>query len=443
MSKPQVSLAVMGPSQCGKTTALGKLCALSGAFEEVEHQQCQDLAWELGRPGYSHGWMLDRLPEERELGSTLTSHMQRFESAHCSYCAFDTPGREDLSREVLSVTSLADVAVLVLSATTGEWEAAVESGRVKEIALDSFTMGIKHVVVWVTKMDDFTVQFDMARYEEIKKAVTQFLKDVGYKPKDPFPVVPIGGRSGENLTSKSTEMPWYAGHSALEALDSLNEMNRPAEKPLRLPVLKVHDHPEAGCIIVGRVETGSIRSGLKVIFAPGGLVGEVKSVFRGGKKISEASGGDVVSVNLGGVDPSQLRRGMVASTSSDAAADAETFLAQVVVFDHPGQIRTGYCPAITVHTSQVPCEFEELLSKVDRKTGNDSETHPASAKSGEVIKVKMRPRSLVCVEPFSAYPPLGRFAIRDQGKTVGVGVIKEVTKRPVPKPRSENSYFDS
>eukprot|EP00913_Durusdinium_trenchii_P030929 g28968.t1 len=87
MSKPQVSLAVMGPSQCGKTTALGKLCALSGAFEE-------DLAWELGRPGYSHGWMLDRLPEERELGSTLTSHMQRFESAHCSYCAFDTPGRE-------------------------------------------------------------------------------------------------------------------------------------------------------------------------------------------------------------------------------------------------------------------------------------------------------------------------------------------------------------
>eukprot|EP00913_Durusdinium_trenchii_P030931 g28969.t2 len=188
-------------------------------------------------------------------------------------------------------------------------------------------------------------------------------------------------------------------------------------------VMAVHDHPEAGCIIVGRVETGSIRSGLKVIFAPGGLVGEVKSVFRGGKKISEASGGDVVSVNLGGVDPSQLRRGMVASTSSDAAADAETFLAQdreraprptgcdvkprpteVVVFDHPGQIRTGYCPAITVHTSQVPCEFEELLSKVDRKTGNDSETHPASAKSGEVIKVKMRPRSLVCVEPFSAYP---------------------------------------
>jgi len=441
MAKPQVSLAVMGPSQTGKTTALAKLCASLDAFESEAHRQVQDLAWELGRPAYAHGWMLDRLQEERELGSTVLSNMQRFESSTCSYCAFDTPGREDLARNLLGVTSLADVAVLVVSAAQGEWEASVDSGRIKEIALGSFTMGIKHVVVWVTKMDDVTVQFDSARYEEIKKAVTAYLKDVGYKQKD-VPVVPIAGLSGENLTCKSSEMTWYAGHSAVEALDSLGEMNRPAEKPLRLPILKVHDHPEVGCVIVGRVETGSVRSGNKVIFSPSGLVGDVKSVFRAGQKISEAKGGDVVSVNLGGVEACELRRGMVASSSSDAAADAETFIAQVVVFEHPGQIRPGYCPAITVHTSQVPCEFEELLSRVDRKTGTDAETNPASAKSGEIVKVKMRPRSLVCVESFQAYPPLGRFAIRDHGKLVGVGVIKEVTKRPVPKPKSENQYFD-
>lgn len=441
MAKAQVSLAVMGPSQSGKTTVLGKLSASLDAFDPEAHRQVQDLAWELGRPAYAHGWMLDRLQDERELGSTVLSSMQRFESSNCSYCAFDTPGRQDLARNYLSVMSLADVAVLVVSAAQGEWEAAVDSGTVKGLALDSFTMGIKHVVVWVTKMDDYTVQFDSARYEEIKKAMTAFLKEVGYKLKD-LPVIPVAGLSGENLTSKSSEMPWYAGHSAIEALDSLGEMNRPAEKPLRLPVLKVHDVPDVGCVIVGRVETGSIRPGIKVIFSPSGLVAEVKSLLRAGKKLSEAQGGDVVSVNLSGVEACELRRCMVASNSSDVAADAESFMAQVVVFDHPG-IRAGYCPAIMVHTSQVPCEFEELLSRVDRKTGNDAEAHPASAKSGEVVKVKMRPRGLVCVESFSAYPPLGRFAIRDHGKTVGVGVIKEVTKRPVPKPRSENQYFDS
>eukprot|EP00438_Fugacium_kawagutii_P030878 Skav213469 [mRNA] locus=scaffold3211:203869:208830:- [translate_table: standard] len=105
-------------------------------------------------------------------------------------------------------------------------------------------------------------------------------------------------------------------------------MNRPAEKPLRLPVWKVHDVPDVGCVIVGRVETGSIRPGTKVIFSPSGLVAEVKGVLRAGKKISEAQGGDVVSVNLGGVEPSELRRGMVASNSSDVASDAETFMAQ-------------------------------------------------------------------------------------------------------------------
>lgn len=373
--------------------------------------------------------------------------LQMFKSQSCVYSAFDTPGREEFVSNFLSITSLADAAVMVVSAASGEWEMAVESGRARELALDCFTMGIKHVLVWVTKMDDFTVQFEAARFEEIKKAVTAYLKDVGYKQKD-VPVIPVAGLSGENLLSKSAEMPWYAGHTAIESLDALGSMNRPAEKPLRLPVLKVHDQPKAGTVVVGRIETGSIRIGIKVIFSPSGLVSEVRSIYKAGEPVNDAREGDIVSVGLGSGDeseqlrPSDIRRGMVISGSTDPAADAETFLAQVVVLNHPGVIRAGYCPAIAVHTAQVPCEFEELLSKVDRKTGKDAENNPTSAKTGDVVTVKMRPRALVCVETFSAYPPLGRFAIRDHGRTVGVGVIKEVNKRPVPKPRSHNQYFD-
>jgi len=137
---------------------------------------------------------------------------------------------------------------------------------------------------------------------------------------------------------------------------------------------------------------------------------------------------------------------MVASSgSNDPAADAESFLAQIVVLHHPGEIRQGYCPQIAVGTAQVPCEFEELLSKIDRKTGKEIEKNPESVKTGEVLTAMMRPRLPVCVEPFSAYPTLGRFAVRDHQKTVAVGVVKEVTKRPIPKVRTgdENTYFSS
>lgn len=136
---------------------------------------------------------------------------------------------------------------------------------------------------------------------------------------------------------------------------------------------------------------------------------------------------------------------MVASFSTnDPAADCEAMIAQVVVLDHPGSIRAGYCPQIAVHTAQVPCEFEELLSKIDRKTGKETEANPECAKTGDVVSVRMRPIDKVCIEVFSAYPSLGRFTIRDHGRTVAVGVVKEVTKRPIPKVRSgkENTYFD-
>merc|ERR1719388_552794 len=135
---------------------------------------------------------------------------------------------------------------------------------------------------------------------------------------------------------------------------------------------------------------------------------------------------------------------ILSSASNDPAAHAESILAQVIVLDHPGEIRVGYCPSIAVHTAQVPCEFEELLSKIDRKTGKETEANPTSVKTGEVVSVRMRPIDKVCIEVFSAYPSLGRFTIRDHGRTVAVGVVKEVTKRPIPKVRSgkENTYFD-
>jgi len=443
--KPSISLAFVGPESCGKTTALAHLVHLLGGFAEEGAKECEDLARELGRPYRDHAWMLDALSEERERDLTIESSLQTFESGSFRFTAIDTPGKADFAKNVLSVTSLADIAVLVVSAAPGEWEAGLDSGRVREQLLCCFTMGIKHVAVLVTKMDDLAVSFASSRFEDIKKVVDKFLKEVGFKQKD-TPFVPVSGISGANLVTKAGETDWYAGPPLVDALDSLGPINRPAEKPLRLPVLKVYDVAGTGTVVVGRVETGQLRSGSKVVFSPGGQTGEVESIRIDGKDVSEAKGGDIVSFSLGDeVAASDLRRGMVVSNSTnDPAADCEWMVAQVVVLDHPGSIRAGYCPSIAVHTAQVPCEFEELLAKIDRKTGKDLEANPECAKSGDVVTVRMRPINKVCIEAFSAYPSLGRFTVRDNGRCIAVGVVKEVTKRPIPKVQSgnENTYFE-
>mmetsp|Transcript_72232 Transcript_72232/g.223173 ORF Transcript_72232/g.223173 Transcript_72232/m.223173 type:complete len:446 (-) Transcript_72232:46-1383(-) len=445
MAKPAISLAFIGPQGSGKSTALGRLCQLRGGFSEEEGQACKGLAKDLGCTAGEYAWMLDRLRTERERGTTVGASVVHFDSESFSYTAVDTPGNAAFSKNLLAVTSMADVAVLVAPAAHGEWEAAVDSGRARELALCSFTMGIKNILVLVTKLDDVALEDPSARFEEVKKVASTFLKEVGYKQKD-VPFVPVSGLHGDNLASRSAEMGWYSGKPVVEVLDEMGPINRPAEKPLRLPVLKVHESEEAGTVIVGRVETGTVRTGIKVILSPGGALGEVRSVHKDGERVNEARGGDIVGVSIGsGTKARDIRRGMVASSMSDPAAEAEHFLAQVVVLDHPGSIRNGYCPAIAVHTAQVPCEFEELLAKIDRKTGKECETAPAEARTGEVVTVRMRPCKPVCVEPFSAYPSLGRFAIRDHGRTVAVGVIKEVTKRAIPKskPTGANEYFDS
>jgi len=446
--KVGVSLAVVGAHGSGKTTALSRLCDLLGAFpDEAQQKECRGLARELGPTACEHTWMLDRLTEERERGMTIEARLQKFESGSFRYTAIDTPGSEELAKNMLSVTSLADVAVLVVSAAAGEWETCVDSGRLRELALCCFTMGIKHVAVLVTKMDDVSVQYSCARFEEIKKVVNNFLREVGYKKDPPAPFVPVSGLAADNLTTKSSAMAWYGGATVVDALDALGPINRPAEKPLRLPVLKVHEIAGTGTVVVGRVETGSLRVGIKAIFSPGGQIAEVRSIEANGERVTEARGGDIVGFSLGGgIRPGDIRRGMVASYSTnDPAADAEVFLAQVVVLDVAGEIRAGYCPSIAIHTAQVPCEFEELIGRIDRKTGKEVEAAPQSVKTGDVVTVRVRPRTQVCVEAFSAYPSLGRFAVRDHGRTVAVGVVKEVTKRPIPKVKTgmENQYFDS
>jgi len=331
---------------------------------------------------------------------------------------------------MITGTSQADCAILVVASGQGEFEAGIsKEGQTREHALLAFTLGVKQMIVCVNKMDDGSVMYSEARYNEIQEEVSAYLKKVGYKPAK-IPFVPISGWAGDNMIERSTNMPWYKGPFLLEALDQVNPPKRPSDKPLRLPLQDVYKIGGIGTVPVGRVETGLLKPGMVVTFAPSGLSTEVKSVEMHHESLPEAGPGDNVGFNVKNVSVKELRRGFVASDSKrDPASAIERFEAQVIVLNHPGQIGNGYAPVLDCHTAHVACKFATIKQKMDRRSGKVLEEMPKFVKSGDACMLDMEPSKPMCVESFEAYPPLGRFAVRDMRQTVAVGVIKSVTKK--------------
>merc|ERR1712241_1507526 len=303
-----------------------------------------------------------------------------------------------------------------------------KDGQTREHALLAFTLGVKQMIVAMNKRDDKTVNYAESRYNEIKSEVFQYLKKVGYKPMK-IPFVPISGWVGDNMIDKSTNMPWYKGPYLLEALDKVNPPKRPSDKALRLPLQDVYKIGGIGTVPVGRVETGIIKPGIHAAFAPSKVVAEIKSVEMHHESLPSAQPGDNVGFNVKNVAVKDLRRGYVASDSKkDAAVGVKSFEAQVIVMNHPGQISNGYSPVLDCHTAHVACKFANIKEKMDRRSGKKLEDNPKFVKTGDACIVDLEPTKPLCVESFTDFPPLGRFAVRDMRQTVAVGVIKSTVK---------------
>jgi elongation factor 1-alpha len=267
------------------------------------------------------------------------------------------------------------------------------------------------------------------RYNEIQREVSGYLKKVGYNPKN-IPFVPISGFHGDNMVDRTDKMPWYKGPTLLEALDDIKPPKRPMDKPLRVPLQDVYKIGGIGTVPVGRVETGVLKPGMVVTFAPVNVTTEVKSVEMHHEALPEAVPGDNVGFNVKNVSIKDIRRGNVAGDSKkDPPQETEDFTAQVIILNHPGQIHAGYAPVLDCHTAHIACKFKELIEKVDRRSGKKMEDNPKAVKSGDAAMVLLIPSKPMCVETFTDYPPLGRFAVRDMRQTVAVGVIKAVTRK--------------
>ncbi|KAL2757758.1 hypothetical protein ACRALDRAFT_1054920 [Sodiomyces alcalophilus JCM 7366] len=438
--KPHLNIVVIGHVDSGKSTTTGHLIYQCGGIDKRTIEKFEKEAAELGKGSFKYAWVLDKLKAERERGITIDIALWKFETPKYHVTVIDAPGHRDFIKNMITGTSQADLAILIIAAGTGEFEAGIsKDGQTREHALLAFTLGVRNLIVAINKMD--TAKWSEDRYNEIIKETSNFIKKVGYNPKN-VAFVPISGFHGDNMINATTNMPWYkgweregpkgaklTGKTILEAIDSVPPPTRPTEKPLRLPLQDVYKIGGIGTVPVGRIETGILKPGMVVTFAPSNVTTEVKSVEMHHEQLAQGVPGDNVGFNVKNVSVKDIRRGNVAGDSkNDPPSGAASFTAQVIVLNHPGQVGAGYAPVLDCHTAHIACKFAELKEKIDRRTGKSVEDNPKFIKSGDAAIVKMVPSKPMCVESFTEYPPLGRFAVRDMRQTVAVGVIKSVEK---------------
>jgi len=418
--KEHLNIAMIGHVDHGKSTLIGRLLYEAGEVPEHIIEKYRKEAQEKGKATFEFAWVMDRLKEERERGITIDVAHRKFNTQKYEITIVDCPGHRDFVKNMITGASQADGAILVVDAKDGV------QAQTKEHVFLARTLGINQMIVAINKMD--AVDYDQNRYNEVKEDVKKLLQMVGYKV-DEIPFIPSSAYYGDNVYKKSDKTPWYDGPTFFEALDQFKPPEKPVDKPLRIPVQDVYSISGVGTVPVGRVETGVLKTGDKIIFEPPSVSGEVKSIEMHHEAIPEAVPGDNIGFNVRGISKNDIRRGDVCGHPDNPPTVVRDFTAQIVVLQHPTAITVGYTPVIHAHTAQVACRFVELQKKLDPRTGQVKEENPQFVKTGDAAVVKLEPTRPMVIEKVKEIPPLGRFAIRDMGMTVAAGMVLDLTPR--------------
>jgi len=406
---------------------MGALLIETGAVTDREARELEKLAKEYDRDSWSYAFVFDKLKEERQRGITIDLAFRKFETPNKYFTIIDAPGHADFVKNMITGASQADAAILVVSGKKGEMEVGIAAnGQTREHAYLAQTLGVKQLVVAINKADNYDYSED--RYKEVKEAVSDLLKNIGF-PVKKIPFVPVSGLMMENLSKKSDKMPWYDGPTLIDAIDQFEIPPKPTDKPLRLPIQDAYRIKGTGVVPVGRVETGVLKKGDKIIIMPTEFKGEIRSIEMHHEEIPQAVPGDNVGFSIRGLEMKDVGRGDCLGHPNDPPTiitPKGNWTGQIIVIWHPTAIAQGYTPVIHAHTAQVAAKFIELSKKLDQKTGAVIEDSPKFIKRNEAAIIKLQPIKKMCLERYDKFAELGRFAVRDMGRTVAVGIVKDL-----------------
>ncbi|MEM0166868.1 MAG: translation elongation factor EF-1 subunit alpha [Thermoplasmata archaeon] len=420
VNKPHLNVVFIGHVDHGKSTTVGRLLLDTGAIDPRIIEQYRKEAVEKGKATFEFAWVMDRLKEERERGVTIDVAHREFQSNKYYITIIDAPGHRDFVKNMITGTSQADAAILVVSAKEGVQE------QTREHTFLARALGVPQIVVAINKMDATTPPYSQDAYNNVKTEMEKLLKTVGYRD---VIFVPISGYVGDNVVKPSPNLPWYKGPTLVEAFDMLKIPEKPIDKPLRIPVQDVYSITGIGTVPVGRVETGVLNVNDTVIFMPANKTGEVKSIEMHHQPLPRAEPGDNIGFNVRGISKNDIKRGDVCGKVDNPPTVVQEFTAQIVVLNHPSVISPGYTPVFHVHTAQVACTISEIVKTLDPRTNATKQEKPDFIKTGDVAIVKVTPTRPLVIEKSSEIPQLGRFAIRDMGITVAAGLCIDLVKK--------------
>lgn len=457
-NKSHVSIVVIGHVDSGKSTTTGHLVYKCGGVDRRTIEKFEKEATEMNRASFKYAWVLDRTNQERSRGITIDCTVVQLSTEHVACTIIDAPGHKDFIKNMLSGTSQADYAVIVVPASKGEFETAIgESGCVRQQCKLAFTMGIRYAVVFVNKMD--TVEYDEGRFNEITDFMLGLLKRIGFSLPQ-IAILPGSGLQGDNIDKPSENIKWFKewsytytlpdkstktvkGKSLYDWFNTLHTPPREVDKDLRGTINDSFKVGGIGTVAVGRIIAGILKPNDVVHISPVEITTDVKSIEMHHQQLDQAEPGDNIGFNLKGVAARDLRRGcLFGHATKNPPKEASMFTATVMAIEKIGSdsgIREGYCPVLDVHSAHLPVKVTKIISVAHKKTkaaeGAPVEAAPVDdsgvlcIKREESGQVELTPQKPVSVESFADYAALGRFSMRDSNKTVAVGVIKSVTKK--------------
>ncbi|XP_047317128.1 eukaryotic peptide chain release factor GTP-binding subunit ERF3A [Impatiens glandulifera] len=425
-TKRHLNVVFIGHVDAGKSTTGGQILFLSGQVDERTIQKYEKEAKDKSRESWYMAYIMDTNEEERVKGKTVEVGRAHFETETSRFTILDAPGHKSYVPNMISGASQADVGVLVISARKGEFETGYErGGQTREHVQLAKTLGVSKLVVVINKMDDHTVTWSKERYDEIESKMTPFLRASGYNVKKDVQFLPISGLVGANMKTRVDKKvcPWWNGPCLFEVLDAIEIPLRDPKGPFRMPL--IDKFKDMGTVVMGKVESGSIREGDNLIVMPNKAPVKVVAVYCDEDKVRRAGPGENLRVRLSGVEEEDISAGFVLCSVDRPIHVFPEFIAQLQILEllDNAIFTAGYKAVLHIHAIVEECEIVELMQQIDPKTKKPMKKKVLFVKNGAVVVCRIQVSNSVCIEKFADFPQLGRFTLRTEGKTVAVGKV--------------------